>query len=254
MTVKTWIADLQSLPLKDFVIQSKDVDPVTKLSSRVTLIDCARTGKKALMLTTQLGDTEVVNSGLLERCDIYNCQPDTAPLVHNSGDAAFWFAHSILFPDTFQFPHGETYVVADFHDVGSSKAANFHVNFVNGNYPEKHWGKLSLQRFTGDPTNPTAHVVILGLPVRNVWYDFVYHIKPSDKDDGYFYAWLNGQLVMAHEGPTLYPDKGMYWKCANYHLPISRYDVNGLSLPPLASSVIHDRIRRGATRSVVEAP
>jgi hypothetical protein len=77
-----------------------------------------------------------------------------------------------------------------------------------------------------------------------VWYDFVYHVKWSPGNDGFFYAWVNGVQKLAYTGPTLYVNQGCYLKLANYHSAFGQ-----------ATSVIHDRILRGKSReSVAWAP
>jgi hypothetical protein len=80
--------------------------------------------------------------------------------------------------------------------------------------------------------------------VRNVWYDFVYHVKWSSAGDGFFDVWVNGAKKLSHVGPTLFVGRGCYLKLANYHVPFGR-----------ASSVIHDRVIRGTTAlAVAPAP
>ena len=76
--------------------------------------------------------------------------------------------------------------------------------------------------------------------VRNQWYDFVYHVKWSSGSDGFMHAWVNGQKKLTHFGPTLYAGMGCYLKLANYHDPFGK-----------ASSVIHDRVRRGSSAADV---
>ena len=73
----------------------------------------------------------------------------------------------------------------------------------------------------------------IGPVVKNVWYDFVYHVKWSSGSDGYFYAWVNGVKKLSYTGPTLYTGQGCYLKLANYHTPTG-----------FASSVIHGRVTR----------
>ena len=76
--------------------------------------------------------------------------------------------------------------------------------------------------------------------MKNVWYDFVYHLKWSSGADGYITAWVNGALKMSYKGPTLYAGQGCYLKLANYHTAFGR-----------PSSVIHDRIVRGTSAQAV---
>src|SRR5260221_105720 len=73
---------------------------------------------------------------------------------------------------------------------------------------------------------------------KNVWYDFVYHVKWSSGSDGYFQAWLNGVQKLNYAGPTIYSGAGCYLKLADYHSPIGQ-----------TVSIIHDRIISAATQA-----
>lgn len=237
-----WSANLESLsfleqsPTRDLIWQAKD-------KSRFSLVDVARTGRKATMFTTLPGDTDIAGSKALERTDVYLCIPGTAaPSTYGEGIEQWW-AHSVMFPDSFQQPLWHPYVVFDFHNTGEALYANMHLNFQRIAGDDKAPGLLRLQRFFGDPQKPTERYVTLGALRRNDWYDFVYHVRWSSGNDGFFTAWLNGRLVMDDVGPTLYKGQSVYMKLANYHLPF-RPGVDGTPAP---SSVIHDRVRLGPT-------
>jgi len=86
----------------------------------------------------------------------------------------------------------------------------------------------------------------IGKHVKNVWYDFVYHVKWSSGSDGYVDIWLRmgnetvGRKVVTYRGPTLYTGMSAYLKLANYHTPHG-----------VPSSVIHSRVIRGTTWNAV---
>ena len=124
-------------------------------------------------------------------------------------------------------------MVFDFHNTTNGAGqANFQINAM----PDG----LSFQGYAGDPANPVSYTAAIGPTVKNVWYDFVYHVKWSSGSDGYFYASVNGVQKLAYTGPTLYVNQGCYLKLANYHTPFG-----------LGSSVIHDRVLRGSTLASV---
>lgn len=236
-----YVANLQAppTPANGLILQARN-------PSRCTLVDVDRTGQKAYKLTTMPGDDNIVGSGDMRRCDVYQAAPGTAdPLVYGDGIVQWW-AHSIFLPrDEFVMPAGDSCVLFDFHnkpDVGH--AAPFHVNFVNWLGDLKRLGQLQIQRFTGDPDNPTPHASIIGPAMYDTWYDFLYHVCWTDQPWGFFDAWVNGLLVMRHKGPTLYRGSKVYAKLAHYHIPRPGYE----SQP---SSVIHDRLMRGETREQV---
>lgn len=238
MTVAIWSADFQSLPLKDMIVQAASPD-------RVTLVDCARTGKKMLCLTTQPGDIDIAFSGKEQRADVYRCVPGTAdPVLFGEGDEVWW-AHSIMFPDTFKAPLWHPYIVADWHAVGNAAQACLHVNFRRWPGRDDLPGVLQIQRWYGNPAAPSEKYVTLGVPTRNMWYDFLHHIIWS-RAGGTYECWLNKKLITQQSGPTLFDDgEPVYMKLANYHLPWE-------DQPDVPSSVYHDRVRVGPTRASVD--
>ena len=115
-------------------------------------------------------------------------------------------------------------------------------------------GRLALFGYGGESNAANRYEAIIGLPVKNQWYDFVYHVRWSSGSDGFFDAWVNGEQVLSHRGPTLYAGQGVYMKLANYHNPICDPYPACIGTHE-ASSVIHDRIRRGTTAlSVARGP
>jgi chitodextrinase len=219
-----------------------------KVAGRASLIGNARDGGTALRLTTQPGDNNVSGSNNMERNDVWLTQQATDCYEGREQ----WWAHSILFPDDFAMPTWHMYVVADFHNIGNtapeSGQANFHINFEPQADLTKP-GVLVFRGYGGTP-NSAPYKATIGTVSKNVWYDFVYHVKWSSGSDGYFDAWVNGVKKLSYRGPTLYAGQGCYLKLANYHVPIA--DTG--SLGP-ASSVIHDRVLRGSTAlSVAPGP
>jgi hypothetical protein len=188
---------------------------------RSSFVAVARSGRRAVKLTTLPGDDQVHSSGAWERDDL---ELAPSPDYCNEGQDEWW-AVSILFPDDYVVPRGLG-AVLDFHTNASTGAPNFNLM----SRPEG----LRLQGDYGDMKNPTEYKAELGRVRRNVWYDFVFHMRWSSEQDGFMTAWLNGDQVLAHRGPTLYPGVSCYLKLANYH------DAAGAP-----SSIIYDRLMRG---------
>ncbi len=210
-----------------------------KTQGRAVVVNVGRDDGTGLRLHTEPGDNDVSGSGTLERNDV--ALPYTTDGVQGREQ---WWAHSILFPDDYAIPPSELptarAVVFDFHDTRNQGGqANFHVVVAPG-------GLLTF-RGHGGPTVVTedfgsqySYGADIGQLKKNVWYDFVYHVKWSWNSDGFFQAWVNGVLKLDHHGPTLYQDYGVYLKLANYHTAFGQ-----------SSSVIHDRVIRGTTWQVV---
>jgi len=194
---------------------------------RSTVVSGGRDGATSIRLHTEPGDSNVFGSGANERDDIALSQAATG----GSEGQEQWWAHSILFPSDFVVSGGWGQVVFDFHNTSPGPGqANLELDVG----PD---GMMGFSGYGGAVPYPTWRAPDYSAPVgpvvKNVWYDFVYHVKWSSNSDGFFYAWVNGVKKLSYTGPTLYAGQGCYLKLANYHTPTG-----------LASSVIHSRITR----------
>lgn len=209
----------------------------SKVAGRATITTTARDGLTAVRLHTLPGDSDVYGSGTSERDDLSMSQAATDCYEGREQ----WWAHSVMFPDDYVVPPaGSTWnwgVVLDFHHTGSTGQANFHVLSLPTGLVFRGFGGATVANGPGDPGYYEAPI---GPVVKNVWYDFVYHVKWSSGADGYFDAWVNGVKKLSHRGPTLYSGMGCYLKLANYHTPVGQ-----------AVSVIHDRVLRGTSAAAV---
>lgn len=210
-------------------------------TNRASVVSVGRDGGTGLRLHTEPGDNNVSGSGAHERNDIALPQSTTDGYEGREQ----WWAHSVLFPDDYAIPpSGAWATVFDFHDSRNQGGqANFHIFVGSG-------GQLTFRGHGGPDFvydgagNQYSYGADIGPVVKNVWYDFVYHVKWSSGSDGYFQAWVNGVLKLDHRGPTLYSGYGVYLKLANYHTAFGQ-----------PSSVIHDRVIRGTTAlSVAPGP
>ena len=233
----SWSCDFEN-EYCGFLEQSKlgDAPPSARRSS---LVAPSRSGKLAVRLHTEPGDNNVHGSGTWERDDL-SYGPSSA--YCNQGQEEWW-AHSVLFPDDYVFPPvgGAAGIIFDFHHNASSGQSNFEVQTIPGVglRLEGHGGAtIDGGRYDfviADPYGAPA-----GSVKKNVWYDFVYHVKWNSTSSGLMEAWLNGKKVMTYNGPTLYTGISCYLKLANYHGPFG-----------LPSSVIHDRVIRGNSAAAV---
>ena len=215
-----------------------------KVAGRATLVNFGRSGATAVRLHTEPGDNNVVGSGDMERDDLWLSQVDSDGYEGRET----WWAHSILLPDDFAIPTWQMYVLFDFHNTTNGPGqANFAVNF-NGN------GDLVFKGYGGATDSSGAYGATIGKVQKNVWYDFVYHVKWSSASTGIMEAWVNGKKILTYSGATLYAGQGVYLKLANYHTPVCDPYPACIGTHP-ASSVIHDRIVRGPTAlSVAPGP
>jgi hypothetical protein len=210
-----------------------------KTPDRIGNVEVA--GVAGVRLTTLPGDDDIAGSGRAERADLA-----LSPQATGCAEGAEqWWSHALLFPDDYTLPVATRAdpwpwgVMFDFHQTGSEGQANFEVE-VAGNPPGL---RLAISGgpvvSNGAPGSPTRRWP-LGPIVRNHWYEFVYHVRWSAGAAGFFDAWLDGRQVLTYRGPTLYSGQGCYLKLANYHTPTGT-----------AVSVVHARLRRGATRAAL---
>ncbi|HEY8068180.1 MAG TPA: heparin lyase I family protein [Burkholderiales bacterium] len=206
---------------------------------RAAMVNVA--GMRGARLRTEPGDRGVAGSGTAERVDLALSSEATGC----SEGREQWWAHSILFPADYVAPVATSAdpwawgVVFDFHQTGSEGQANFQIEAL----PDPVGLRFAISAgpvvSTGAPGSPTRRWPI-GPIVRDSWYHFLYHVKWSSGEGGYFDAWVNGEQKLEYRGPTLYAGQGCYLKLANYHTPVGK---------PV--SVIHARVLRGATREAV---
>ncbi len=214
-----------------------------KVPGRATMVNVA--GVNAVRLHTEPGDNNVAGSNDNERNDL--------TLNQSTSDGyegkTHWWAHSMRFPDDYVDPpiSVSTWnfgIVADFHNTTNGAGqANFQVNAMPAaaTSPDRPTG-LSFKMAWGSQTSPQELNFPIGPVVRNVWYNFVYHVKWTSGSDGFMDAWVNGVQMMAYRGPTLYEGQGVYLKLANYHTAFGQ-----------ASSVLHARVIRSNTPLEVSA-
>jgi len=184
-------------------------------STRATLVGPGRDGPTAVQLTTQPGDINIAGSGSNERADLTLSPSST---YCNQGQDEWW-AHSLMFPPGYVPPPVASVwnwgALFDFHN---SAAGGGQPNFMVYATPTG----LELHMAGGAntvnlPSDPGYYSIAIGPITKNVWYDFVYHVKWSSGSDGLFQAWLNGKQVMNYSGPNLYVGQSCYLKIANYH-------------------------------------
>jgi len=221
-----------------------------KVAGRAELIDGARDGANAIRLHTEPGDNNVASSDTMERDDLWLSQAATDGYEGHEA----WWAHSILFPDDFTAPTWHQYVVFDFHNTAEGPwQANFHVAFQAQSDITKP-GLLTFVGYGGVNSGDGRYAATIGPVEKNVWYDFVYHVRWSSGEDGFFDAWVNGVKKLSHRGATLYAGQGVYLKLANYHVPVCDPYPACIGTHR-ASSVIHGRvIRSNAPMAVATGP
>lgn len=212
-------------------------------ANRIQLIEFpVRHGRRAVRFITSGHDVRINGSGTWERSELRM----NTRLSDGLPGQEQWWAHSSYFPDDFQFPtrlqpwQGSVFVQwHDSRDSGRQPNLSGEIVYEAGPRP----GLVMRFRLTHDRGDHRRYAFFRRPPEKNVWYDFVYHLKWSSAMDGFARIWVrregdrHGHLVMNYRGPTLYADNGVYFKIGTYH-PL---------LPNAPGSVIHDCVAKGRT-------
>lgn len=224
----------------------------TKDPSRITLVPIARIGTKGVRLHTSGSDTGVVQSGANERCEIRTTEQQVDGFIGRE----HWHAFSVLLPDDLQMTQADsfTYLLMQFHVKSAStpfRQPPFALYIMNRDPPGTH---LVWQIRGGNDDRKRRFVIDGGaVPVRNVWHDFVMHIKwgaTHGNTGAISQIWMrkgNAAMydkIVDNTDANTYPGAIMYQKLSNYH--------SNVGVP---SSVIFDRHAMGNTPySVAMAP
>jgi hypothetical protein len=197
-------------------------------------------------LLTLPGDNNINGSGAAERGDLR--------LANHLSDATegreWWFKHCVWFPNDYvdqpESPLKSNWswgVAIDWHDDSDTAGSQGPLQLMTmprtAISPDRAVG-LTFEVYGGEHGSPRKGQFFAAPIARNVWYDFVYHIRWTSTDAGFCDGWLSGTQFMAYKGPTLYAGRGAYLKLANYH-----------SAHGMRSAILHGPIVRARTREAL---
>jgi hypothetical protein len=260
-------------------------------ATRIALVPLGRDGASALKLTTQNDDRCVQSGSCgahtFERSEINLAAADWGPTGALDG-VEQWWAHSLYFPPEFQIGRAPSAasVVLQFHNGGRAPAFTLEVLNQRGTNAWKVFrvqafgphGADSLgtqYRYTPRGAGPQKGQCIHDHVAEGVWYDFVHHIKWSASAQGFHRIWMREgagpvKKVLDKSGLSMLYRPGdpngrvyAYLKLGLYHSPIVEGEAPGERLAkdrrggylpgaiPGVSSVIHDRLRMGASFAAV---
>lgn len=209
--------------LARWIVQAKE-------SSRVSVVPSpGRPRRLALRLQVDPGDTEVAGSGSDgERADVY---VGTSVTDGYEGREQWW-AWSTFFPSDYNpTPSAAWNLFLDFHNSGDKGQANI------GFQVDTHFDPPKIQMTVyGGSLDARERRFTIGKLEREVWYDFVLHVRWSpSRRHGFVELYVNGERVVRRRAlATLYPEQNVYLKVANYRLASSQ-----------PSAIITEGVRRG---------
>jgi hypothetical protein len=161
---------------------------------------------------------------------------DRSEALTRTGEVAgteSWWAWSTYFDSNFNpNPDSQWNVFTQWHHNGSTGQANVSFMVDTASSP---WN-IQIHTFGGDQ-DQNKQVFPLADFQRNVWYDFVFHVRWAPDNTGFVEVWLNGnRVVPLTYRPTTYAGMGVYLKQGLYRGESS-----------LTSVVYHDGMRRGTS-------
>ena len=235
---------------------------------RIALVSGGADGTGALKFTTQERDDCVHSSSDLERSEVELSSSDTGGQAGQDQ----WWSHSVFLPANAPIPlppnrpEAVPYDGAGFFQFHGNRDDRDQPNFIMDIFYEPGTNRAILRAVTSGDNGSGGEVEQYSYEVNNthyvrgqcihswtnnvvqtgVWYDFVHHVRWGVNHTGLHEIWMrvnNGpaKKVMSHSGiNTLYTNDDAYLKLGLYHKYI-----------PGASSVIHDRLRRGTSFEAV---
>jgi hypothetical protein len=161
---------------------------------------------------------------------------DRSEALTRTGEVAgteSWWAWSTYFDTNFNpNPDSQWNVFTQWHHNGSTGQANVSFMVDTASSP---WN-IQIHTFGGDQ-DQNKQVFPLADFQRNVWYDFVFHVRWAPDNTGFVEVWVNGdRVVPLTYRPTTYSGMGVYLKQGLYRGESS-----------LTSVVYHDGMRRGTS-------
>lgn len=159
---------------------------------------------------------------------IGNPSSERAEVMKNLGEiegSESWYGFSVYFPNDFNPDTTSAYpfwnIFTQWHHSGSAGQANimFEVNTAGSPW------SIEIRSFGGtlDQNKKTFKLASLQ---RNIWFDFIFHVRWASDNTGYYEIWLNCQKVLQKTyTPTIYSGEYVYAKQGFYRAASSLTSV-----------------------------
>ena len=209
--------------------------------------DPVRSGRYAAKFTVRAGES--VNNG------------NRAELVHDNGDRAeseVWYRWSFLIPRDFGDVEWQPKLwqcLGQWHDqpdvTRGETWADFpaHSPSIAVYYTSKN-GAPAIEIWSGTYAKNEAQKVVATAPiVKGEWQELTFHIRWSQKGDGFVEPFLNGAPLIAPAANEHRAQGANMWNAASHYLKIGLYRNSEITA---TNSVYFDEVRIGPTRASVE--
>jgi hypothetical protein len=151
-----------------------------------------------------------------------------------------WYCWYIYFPENYRNIYPVKVTLGQFHQKDSHPAWMF--ENADGGY----WLYEQISGRTGK-----TYPLIDEAGLRGKWHQIELHIRWSEKDDGFFTAWINGEPKVEYRGQTMSAER-VYFKYGLYRAFVSRYRPSPGTEGVPAQTVYYTGVKRGPDRQSVQ--
>ncbi len=207
-----FVGDFENANLKGFYFLVPDTTVNT-----VVVNDPVRKGNFALRNTLRPDD--YINNGYRAELAVYNCANYHSDVYYGFSmmiDSAYTDMQYNLLCQWQDLPYYQQGEVWESSPVLHGSPPPIALVYVNG----------SLELKFNDKPSSDEHTYTVGSPQqisKGVWYDLVFHMYWSDKDDAYVEAWINNTHITPYNGSdfkyyhsNLFNRSGNYFKFGQY--------------------------------------
>jgi len=177
-----------------------------------------RLGEQSIRFEVRRGDCGV-SSGGYNDCEARSERHELKATKHNLKGVT-WHTYSLFLPNDLRIHGFDWNCMGQFHSDGDGAPA-FQWDVESDGYELKRRTSCNLPENKNNKcsvNNPGNHrqTVIKRKDLLGKWYDHIFNVKWSLKQDGYLKHWINGKLVYHYQGSNLTPKERVSFQFGIY--------------------------------------
>jgi len=170
-----------------------------------------------------------------ERSELSQQKPREMP------GSSHWYGWSIYFPKDYVSVAPTKVALGQFHQTDA------HVVWM---FQETPGGYFLDDQVTGYTRR--YHELVSAENLRGKWHRVEVNVRWTNKDDGFFRVWVNGEEKVNYVGPTM-TKNDVYFKYGLYRTFVSRYEQSHKN--PIPAQVVYfSNVRRASSRVGLQSP
>ena len=177
-----------------------------------------RLGEQSVRFEVRRGDCGI-SSGGYNDCEARSERHELKADEH-SFKGVTWHTYSLFLPNDLPIPGFDWNCMGQFHfDGDAAPAFQWDVEYVGYELKRRTSCNLPENKNKGcSVDNPGNHrqTVIKKKDLLGKWYDHIFNVKWSLKQDGYLKHWINGKLVYHYQGSNLTPGEKVSFQFGIY--------------------------------------